>query len=97
MAKQESWIEHQEQKLHKEKQIPDERYDYNIEFTKYVWCSVSVWVSENRKVSYVNLLDWDAERGTYNDPVIPGESKSVCVHSLDFNADYLKWWSDLFC
>ena len=48
------------------------------------WLSVNLWVSENRKVSDVSLLGWDAESGTYNDRVISGVSNSVCV---DYNAD----------
>ena len=45
-----------------------------------------------RTVSDVSLLGQDAESGIYNDHFIfSGVSKSVCVHLLDFNADYFKW------
>ena len=86
MAEQESWTEHQEQKKN-----PDKHYDSDIEFTEYLYISINLWVSEKGKVSYVNMLGWDAECGTCNDIVISGVSKSVCVNSLDFNADYFKW------
>ena len=93
LAKQESWTEHQEHKLHKENL--DKLYDYHIEFTKYLCFSANLWVGENRNVSGVSLLEWDAESGTSNDIVISGVSKSVCVHLLDFNADYVLILVDL--
>lgn len=78
-----------------EKENPDKHCDCDIEFTKYLCISINLWVSEKRTVSYVNLFGWDAECGTYNDIVISGVSKSVCVHLLDFNADYLLILVDL--
>ena len=33
LAQQESWTEHQDQKLHKEKENPDKHYSYDTEFT----------------------------------------------------------------
>ena len=42
-----------------------------------------------RTVSDVNLLERDAKSGVYNNHfIISRLSKSVCVHSLNFTADY---------